>query len=42
MGLEESCLAGSAAAAIAAEAEETVNPALDEGALQKRILEGRK
>ena len=42
MALEESCLAGSAAAAIAAEAEETVNPALDEGALQKRILEGRK
>ena len=42
MGLEESCLAGSAAAAIAAEAEETVNPALDEGALRKRILEGRK
>ena len=42
MGLEESCLAGSAAAAVAAEAEETVNPALDEGALRKRILEGRK
>ena len=41
MGLEESCLAGSAAAAIAAEAEETVNPALCEGALRQRILEGR-
>lgn len=40
--LEESCLAGSAAAAIAAEAEETVNPALNEEALQQRILEGRK
>lgn len=42
LGLEESCLAGSAAAAIAAEAEETVNPALNEQALQQRILEGRK
>ena len=40
-GLEKSCLAGSAAAAIAAEAEETVNPALNEQALQQRILEGR-
>ena len=30
---------GSAAAAIAAEAEETVNPALCEGALRKRISE---
>lgn len=39
MGLKESCLIGSAAAAIAAEAEETVNPALCEGALQKRISE---
>ena len=42
LSLEESCLAGSAAAAIAAEAEETVNPALNEQALQQRILEGRK
>ena len=41
LSLEESCLAGSAAAAIAAEAEETVNPALNEQALQQRILEGR-
>ena len=39
MGLKESCLIGSAAAAIAAEAEETVNHALCEGALQKRISE---
>ena len=39
MGLKESCLIGSAAAAIAAEAEETVNPALCEGALRKRISE---
>ena len=42
MGLEESCLAGSAAAALAAEAEETVNPALCERALRQRMLEGRK
>ena len=39
IGLRESCLAGSAAAAIAAEAEETVNIALCEGALRKTISE---
>ena len=39
LGLEESCLAGNAAAAIAAQSEETVNPALCEEALRQKMME---